>query len=140
MTLEELYISVPAYIDIDYFLFSRAESMSAPLGKGCVIAIDPSKIRSQADEMVKVAHELGHCETWSFYSPGEDYFIRQRGENRANKWAIKKLIPQDGLMEAVQHGITEPWELAEYFNVTQAFMETALWYYARGNMCMERSA
>jgi hypothetical protein len=129
MTLEELYLGIPD-IDIDYFIFANTESLSAPIGDRFVIAIDPTKVRSEADEKVKVAHEAGHCRTNSFYSPGEDYFLRQRYENRADKWAIKKLVPKDELESAVAAGITEPWELAEHFGVPEPFFRKVMAFYA----------
>ena len=122
MTLEELYLSIPPGIDLDYFLFDHTESLSAPVGDRFVVAIDPTKIRSEADEKLKVAHEIGHCVTGSFYSPGEDYFLRQRYENRADRWAMKKLLPEEELKKAVAAGYSEPWQLAEYFGVPEPFI------------------
>ena len=129
MTIEELYLSIPDNIDIDYFIFAHTESLSAPVGDRYVIAIDPTKVRSEADEKVKVAHEEGHCRTHSFYSPGADWVVRQRCENRADRHAIKKLVPKDELMAAVAAGYAEPWELSERFGVPEAFLRRALAYY-----------
>ena len=58
-----------------------------------------------------------------------DVYKRQKYENRANKWAYKKLVPQDELAEACLQGYREPWELAEYFGVTEDFLRGALKYY-----------
>jgi hypothetical protein len=139
MTLENLYRSVDMQgICVDFCLFEHAESLSAPIGDDYVIAIDPTKVSSSADEKVKVAHEDGHCLTHSFYSPGEDYHTRQRFENRADREAIKMLVPKDELEAAVARGITAPWELADYFGVTQQFMELAMWFYQNGNLAMPR--
>lgn len=139
MTLEDLYRFVDSQgIEVDYFLFRRTDSLSAPIGDGYVIAIDPTKVINTADEKAKVGHEAGHCATHSFYSPGEDFYTRQRLENRADKWAIKKLVPQAELEEAVAMGITDPWDLAEYFAVPQWFMELSVWYYRNGNLAMPR--
>ncbi len=139
MTLENLYRSVDMQgIFVDFCLFEHAASLSAPIGDDYVIAIDPTKVSSSADEKVKVAHEDGHCLTHSFYSPGEDFCTRQRFENRADKWAIQKLVPKDELEEAVSRGITEPWELAEYFDVTPEFMYMAMWYYENGNLALPK--
>lgn len=80
-------------------------------------------------ERVHLAHELGHCETGSFYNRHSPCDVRQKHENRADKWAIKKLIPEDELKSAVKSGYTEIWELAEHFGVTDEFMEKAARYY-----------
>ena len=137
MTLDELYASFPGNIEVDYFMFEHAESLSAPIGNGYVIAIDPTKIRGSADEKEKAAHEGGHCYTGSFYSPGEEFFMRQRYENRADAWAIKKLVPKDELDAARKKGYTELWELAEHFGVTEDLMKKALCWYTYGNLATD---
>ena len=95
----------------------------------CYIGIDPFQISSYAEEKTRLAHELGHCITGSFYNQYATADDRARHEYRANRWAIKKLIPKDELERATKSGITEIYELAEYFNVTVDFLRLALWYY-----------
>lgn len=130
MTLEELYLYADERgISVDWVMFQHAESLSAPIGDGFVIAIDPSKIHGSVDEMMKLSHELGHCETASFYSPHDDLYTRQRFENRADRWAIKKLVPAGELERAVRKGYTEPWQLAEYFSVNEGLITKAITLY-----------
>lgn len=88
------------------------------------------------EERTRAAHELGHNARAAFYCREDPTYIKKRCENKADRWAIKKLIPKDELDNAVSHGITEPWELAEYFNVTQDMMEKAMWFYTYGNLAM----
>ena len=90
-------------------------SMSVP-GAVCM---DASLVYGGAVERVHLAHELGHCARGAFYS-------RQ------------KLIPKDELKKAVSAGYTEPWQLAEYFAVTEDFAALAVWYYQNGNLNLER--
>ena len=52
-----------------------------------------------------------------------------KSEHKAEKWAIKKLVPEDELQNAFKQGIVEPWNLAEYFNVTEDFIIKAVNYY-----------
>lgn len=117
------------HIDVDWVPMRRAMSLSVPLADGYAIALDPWKLGTLAQETVCLAHELGHCETGSFYNRYAARDIRQKYENRANKWAYKKLVPQDELAEACLQGYREPWELAEYFGVTEDFLRGALKYY-----------
>ena len=131
MTIEELYSFADSrHIDIDWIMFKHAESLSAPVGDNCVIAIDPSKLTSVCDEKTKLSHELGHCMTGSFYTPQDDFYIRQRFENRADHWAIKKLVPADELERAFKL-CRNYFELAEYFDVTEDFIRKACKYYAK---------
>lgn len=112
-----------------------AQALSIQLTDGtCAVALDPWQISTSADEKVKLAHELGHCETGSFYNSHTPCDVRQKHENRADKWAIKKLIPEDELNIAVSHGITEIWDLAEYFGVTEDFMFKAVCWYTHGTL------
>ena len=125
-------------IDIDWFPMKRAESLSLPYGDGLYgIAIDPKQIHSRSDLIHKLGHELGHCATGSFYNRYSSFDCRQRHENRAEKWAITKLVPADQLQIAVDHGYTEIWDLAELFDVPEEFMKKAVCYYTQSNIVPE---
>lgn len=136
MTVEELYdLAENEDVTVASFdLINReALSMMDPTGR-CFVAIDPDRLSSTADEKTKLAHELGHCVTGSFYNVYSSCDSRQRYENRADKWAIKKLIPKDELEKAVSYGYTEAWQLADFFGVTEAFIRKAVSLYHYGNL------
>lgn len=103
----------------------------------CYIGIDESVMDGGALEVVHMGHELGHCLTGSFYNRYTKFDVRQRHENRADKWAVKQLIPVDDLDVAVADGYTEIWELAELFGVTEQFMRKVVCYYVHGNVATE---
>ena len=129
MTLTTLYdIAQTDNIPVFSFDMTACESMSVLLDGNCYIAIDPFKIQSTADETVKLAHELGHCESGAFYNIHAVCDIRAKHERRADKWAIKKLVPKDELKEACKW-CNNLWELSEHFGVTEDFMQKALDYY-----------
>ncbi len=108
----------------------KAESISILSDGECAIGINPFMLESAADEKVKLAHEIGHCETGAFYNEYSRFSLRSKCEHRANVWAIKKPIPKDELIPAYKKGCTDPWSLAEYFEVTEDFMRKALEYYS----------
>ncbi len=125
-------------IDIDEYKMGLAESLSIPLPDGrYAIAIDPSKIISTADAKAKLAHEMGHCCTGSFYNKYAACDVRQKHENRANRWAIEQLIPEDELDNAVAGGCTNIFDLAEHFEVTEDFMRLAVCWYTHGNLAAD---
>lgn len=138
-SLEVLYhIAKEQNIMVDHFTLSKREALSVMDWDGnCYIAIDPQRLSSENDERNKLAHELGHCITGSFYNQYSDYDCRQYHENRADKWAILQLITVDDLDEAVAEGCTEFWELAERFDVPEQFMKKAVCYYVHGNVAAE---
>lgn len=98
-------------------------------GGQCCIGIDTDLLKTSAEERVHLCHELGHCMTGSFYNLYSPYDLRAIHENRADKWAIKKLVPADELKQAVNAGYREYWQLAEYFGVTDEFMCKAIAFY-----------
>ena len=127
-------------IDVDWIPMRRATSLSVPLGDRYAIALDPWKLGSLAQETVCLAHELGHCKTGSFYNRHAALDIRQKHENRADKWAIRQLVPEDALDQAVADGYTDLPSLAEHFCVTVPFMRKAVCWYTHGNLAAEMYA
>ena len=126
--------------NIEVIPFSMPEngSMSIMLDNGaCVIGMDDSIKDGDAQERVHLGHEIGHCITGSFYNIHAAMDLRQRHENRANKWAIQALIPVEDLDDAVAEGCHEIWELAERFGVTEDFIRKTLCYYVHGNVAAE---
>ena len=124
-------------IEVDWFSMDNAISLSIPLPGGvCAIALDPVRLRTLEEERVCLAHEGGHCMTGGFYNRYAACDVKQRHENRADKWAIQKLIPEDEFEDAVAAGCETPWDLAERFRVTEEFMRKAIHYYVYGNLAM----
>lgn len=101
------------------------------------VALDFRLIDSPTEERTRLGHELGHCCMNAFYERSDPAYIKKRCENRADRWAIRQLIPRDALLDAVRRGITAPWELAEYFGVTEQLLRKAIWFYEKGNMSIE---
>lgn len=139
ISLQELYrIAHEQNVMVDYFPLKKREALAIMDDAGqCAIAIDPHKIRSEFDERNKLVHELGHCCTGSFYNQYSNYDCRKRHENRADKWAIERLIPFDDLVEAFASGHWDIWDLADYFNVTEEFIKKAVCFHIYGNVAIE---
>ena len=139
MELRQLYdLAEQENIPVYRFSLPQTGSMSVMDNMGrCCIGMDPVLEDGGARERVHLSHELGHCLTGSFYSIHTAVDCRQRHENRADKWAVKKLIPVDELDAAIANGCTEIWELAEQFGVTEQFIRKAICYYVHGNLATE---
>ena len=134
MTLTNLYnIAECNNIRVYSYNLGLIDSLSVSIDNNFFIALDPFKIKSEADEKVKLSHELGHCETGAFYNEYSPFDIRSKHERTADKWAIKKLIPEDELKEACRY-CRNRWELSEHFGVTEDFMQKALDYYSSENI------
>ncbi len=131
MKTENLYkIADEQDITLDYFPLPENRALCMQMGDKCFIALDPMFIGSAA-ERVCLAHELGHCNTGSFYNLYSALDIRQKHENRADKWAINVLIPEKELEKAIDRGCWDVYSLAEYFGVTEDFINKALKLYGK---------
>ena len=124
-------------IPVIAFSLPVTASMCVQDGDKCYIGIDEHLLKREKDRKTHLAHELGHCETGSFYNRYAAMDIREKHENRADKWAIKRLIPEQELDRAVAEGYTNIWALAEYFQVSEEFMKKAVCWYTYGNMAAE---
>ncbi len=139
MEIQALYdLAEQQNIPVIRFSLTETGSLSVMLDNGdCFIGMDASVQDGGAQERVHLSHELGHCNTGSFYNIHAAADCRQRHENRADKWAIRRLIPVDDLDDAIAGGCTQIWELAERFQVTEEFMRKAVCYYVHGNVAAE---
>lgn len=136
MELLDLYaLAEREDIMVDCFDLEKRESLSIRDEDGrCYIAIDPMRLRSSVEEKDKLGHEMGHCCTGSFYNRFAACDVRQQHENRADKWEIEALVPREAFFAAVNQGVTELWELAEYFEVTERLMGKAMCWYKYGRL------
>ena len=109
----------------------NTKSLSVQSDGDMFIGIDDTAMQTRAEERVHLAHELGHCMTGAFYSMYSPIDNRGYCERMANVYAIKKLVNEDKLRKIIKEydGNILPWELAEFFNVTEDFMRKALEYY-----------
>lgn len=139
MDIKRLYdLANEQNIEVIQYPMQENGSMSVMSRNGfCYIGMDESIQDGDVQERVHLSHELGHCMTGSFYNVYATIDNRQRHENRADKWAIKRLISQDDLDNAVANGFTEIWELAEFFGVTEEFIKKTVCYYTYGNVAAE---
>ena len=139
MKIQNLYdFAKQQNIEVLFHAMPENGSMSLMLEDGrCFVGMDESVRDGGVQERVHLSHELGHCVTGSFYNIYAAVDHRQRHENRANKWAIRTLIPVSELDDAIAEGYTEVWELAERFGVTEEFIRKAVCYYVHGNLAEE---
>ena len=139
MELGALYdLAEQENIEVIRFPMAINGSMSVMDDNGaCYIGMDDAVRDGGIQERVHLIHELGHCVTGSFYNRYAAIDSRQRHENRADKWAVKKLIPVEALDDAIAEGCTEVWELAERFGGTEEFVRKAVCYHVHGNLAAE---
>lgn len=120
------------HITVSTHKLPKNKSISLQMYGQDFIAIDESAMENSAEERTHLAHELGHCETGAFYIIGAPLEQRNKAEEQATRWAVKKLIPKAEFEELLKKGY-QLWELAEYYNVTEPFIQKAYsLYYDHG--------
>lgn len=76
-----------------------------------------------------LAHELGHCATGCTHKVSSSYDLIAKHEYKADRWAIEYCLPFEDLRRAMRYGMTEPWQLADWFDLPEPFIRLALDYY-----------
>ena len=125
--LERLYILAEENnIPIDESCPDSLISMSVRLPNGKkIIGLSNGETVTHT-KLERMAHEMGHCMTDSFYAGYSPFELRTKHEHKANAWAAKEIVPFSELCDAVKYGCRELWQLAEHFGVSHSFMEKAI--------------
>lgn len=113
-------------VDVFSCPLSNMDALAEPDG---YLGINPKRITSQAQERELLIHEEGHFATNTFYQMDSPYTVRRHQENVATRYGYKKYYSVEKLLNLMEDGCTEPWQLAEQLGVRQAYVEEMLAYY-----------
>lgn len=116
------------------FETEEAKAFAVILREEEFVVHNPRACGEGAELRCTLAHELAHLRTGALYGRELPYETVGRIENRAEKASLRMLVPQKELEEAVARGITEVWELAEHFGVTEQAIRQAQALYCRGGL------
>ena len=92
-----------------------------------IIAINDSL--TNKDKANVLAEELGHYHRTYGNILDQSIVNNRKEERKARIWAYKKLVGITQLIDAYELGIRNRYELSEYLNVTEDFIEEAINYY-----------
>ena len=106
----------------DYYL--GEESLRGIYVNGNV-AINTS-VNNSIEKACVLAEELGHHHTSVGNILDMDLTGNRKQERQARLWAYNKLIGLSGIIEAFEHGCQSRFEIAEYLEVTEEFLEECL--------------
>jgi len=90
-----------------------------------VIAIS-SRLNSSTEKACILAEELGHHYTSAGDILDQTKLSNVKQEKRARSWAYERLIPLNRLIDACAAGCRNRYELAEYLEVTEEFLDEAI--------------
>lgn len=125
MTYESLLIEAEG---LDVIIREKPLTSSDGLCFGNRIAIS-NKLKTDSQRTCVLAEELGH-----FHKTVGDITDYTKVDNIkqeavARQWGYKKLVGILDIIKSFEHGSRDRFEMAEYLNVTEEFLEEALTYY-----------
>ena len=119
---------VDEFADEVFVIEKRFKSKAKGLCKGRKIGIskDIPTIKEKADVL---AEELGHYYTSVGNILDLSDVQNRKQERQARIWAYNKRIGLYGLIRAYEHGCSSRYEIAEFMEVTEEFLEDAIHCY-----------
>ena len=119
--------------DVDVIPYFGCPQPAATMRDGDFYAVflDFGKIRSTRLLRGIFCHELGHVATGALHKVDSPYELVERSEYRANRWAAERYLPEAEFRTAFAEGYTEPWQLAEYFDMPERDVRAALEYWTQ---------
>ena len=88
-------------------------------------------IPTQAEKSCILAEELGHYHTSSGNILDQSNVQNRKQELRARMWGYNRLIGLTGIVRAYEYGCRNRFEIAEYLDVTEEYLDEALSCYRR---------
>lgn len=119
------------YNEIDVIPYNCCPSVGATVRDGdwYAIFLDFQQIRTIQDMRGICLHELGHVATGALHKVDSPFETVERSEYRANRWAAETYITEADFRDAFTAGYTEPWQLAEYFDLPERDVLQAFSYW-----------
>ncbi len=126
----------------DFYTYCKQHQVDVIPYKGCpqpgatvrdggyyAVFLDFSKIRSTRLIRGICIHELGHVATGALHKVDSPYELVERSEYRAKRWTAEQFLTEEAFREAFCLGYTEPWQLAEFFDLPERDVQAALTYW-----------
>ena len=129
--LSDFYIHCTDH-GVDVIPYGGCPSPGATVRDGGYYAIflDFSKICSTRALRGVCLHELGHAATGALHKVSSCFDLVERSEYRAHRWAAEHFLTENDFRAAFAAGYTQPWELAEYFDLPEEDVKNALTYWS----------
>lgn len=106
-----------------------ADAATVKLNGLYAVFVDVSAMESIRRLKGDLCHECGHVATGSLHQIDSPFDLIEKHEYRANRWFAENFISVSALREAFAAGYTEPWQLADWFDLPQQDIEKALHYW-----------
>ena len=93
----------------------------------CVV-FNPTTLNSFRRLRTAVIHEEGHLRTGALHKVDSPYQLVAQAEYRADAESFRRYLPPNKIGAAMRAGYTEPWQLADYFDLDEDYIKKALHY------------
>ena len=103
-------------------------------GERCAVFLDFTQIPTTRLLRGVCCHEMSHLATGAFHRADSPFESVERSEYRANRYTAQRFLTDRAFRRAFSEGYTEPYQLAEYFELPEEEIRKALryWVDARG--------
>lgn len=88
-----------------------------------------SNLQSEIEKRCVLAEELGHYYKTHGNILDQSEVVNRKQERAARVWGYEKLVGITKLIEAYKHGVKNRYELSQYLDVTEEYIEEVLEYY-----------
>ena len=97
-------------------------------GYYCVV-LHPDTLNTSRRLRTAAIHEEGHLRTGALHKVDSPYQLVAQSEHRAEAASFQHYLPPDKIRAAMRAGYTEPWQLADYFDLEEDYIKKALHYW-----------
>ncbi|MGG3278898.1 ImmA/IrrE family metallo-endopeptidase [Paenibacillus solani] len=123
MLYEELQAEAESYgVDVFEMVF-RGNLKGMYKDNSIAIRID---LKDQAEKACILAEELGHFHTTVGNILDQRDIRKRKQELRARQWAYERIIPLSAIVQAYEAKVKGRYEIAEYLNVTEEFLQASI--------------
>jgi Zn-dependent peptidase ImmA (M78 family) len=117
VTIKDIISILEEDINLEWLNLKNFSGLYVRIENQDIIIIN-NKLKTFREIKLTLIHELGHYFTGTIYSFNMNKSYIDKCEYKAFKWASMFLMPKEEIKKAIKKGITEVWELAEYFDVS----------------------
>lgn len=98
-------------------------------GNAYGIFLDFTKMDTTRQIRGTCMHEQGHTATGALHKVSSPFETVERAEHRVHRWTAETYLTVEDFQEAFSAGYTEPWQLAEWFDLPEQDVVTAYKYW-----------
>lgn len=131
VSLESIYEDVDQHniIIFQYPLEDMADGAIIGNANGYGVFLDFSQYKTMRQYKAALIHETSHCATGALHRVDSSFELVERNEYKARRRSYEIYVPVNEIRQALRCGYTEPWQLADWFDLPEEDIKKALHYW-----------